>query len=511
MVELIYKNTINFIQNISKEKRKSIGQFFTPTSIARFMAKLAELKTESVKILDAGAGSGILTAALCQKCIEAKIVKDVYVDLYENNPDVFPILEQSMKAISSFMDQNGIGFKYRIINKNFIVDNSDFWHGIEARAEESLYDIVITNPPYKKIRKNDIESISMSDIVYGQPNIYFLFLAMSAKLLKENGQLISINPRSFTSGAYFKEFRKWFLNNVLITNIHLFDSREKVFKTEKILQETVIFKAIKTHQTHENLMITTSQDESFKNINCLTVSASTIIDYTSDNFYILIPTTYGDLQILELVRNWKYTLPDLHYRISTGKVVDFRATGFLSTDVSEDSVPLYWPCNFFDNKTTHPIDNKKCPQFILNTPKSKSLLINNDNYIFVKRFTAKEEARRIQCALCQKSDIKYKYIGVENHLNYITKINGTSSLDELYGLCTILNSTYMDKYYRILNGSTQVNATEMNSIPFPSLEIIRQIGSYSKTEKHLTVSFCDKMIYKFLIDKPNNYRDVAVI
>lgn len=90
------------------------------------------------------------------------------------------------------------------------MSNDDFWNGREEKLEDDLYDVIISNPPYKKIAKAEPESVVMDSVVHGQPNIYFLFMAMSVKLLKPNGEMIFITPRSFTSGLYFRKFREYF-------------------------------------------------------------------------------------------------------------------------------------------------------------------------------------------------------------------------------------------------------------------------------------------------------------
>jgi adenine-specific DNA-methyltransferase len=93
----------------------------------------------------------------------------------------------------------------------------------------------------------------MKQIVYGQPNLYFLFMAMSAKLIKEDGELIFIVPHSFSSGLYFSAFRKWFAKNMQFERVHLFVSRNSVFEKENILQETIILKAKKVKRFLENI------------------------------------------------------------------------------------------------------------------------------------------------------------------------------------------------------------------------------------------------------------------
>ena len=87
------------------------------------------------------------------------------------------------------------------------------------------YDYIISNPPYFKIPKSDKRALVAKELVYGQPNIYSLFMGIAAKLLKENGELIFITPRSFAAGNYFKAFRQSFFNDVSVSNIHILSQK----------------------------------------------------------------------------------------------------------------------------------------------------------------------------------------------------------------------------------------------------------------------------------------------
>ena len=61
---VIYDNTMSYLATVSKAERKKIGQFFTPAAIADYMANMPQYFGETVSILDPGAGSGILSAAI---------------------------------------------------------------------------------------------------------------------------------------------------------------------------------------------------------------------------------------------------------------------------------------------------------------------------------------------------------------------------------------------------------------------------------------------------------------
>lgn len=62
ILEWVSKRTDDFIAQMPKSLRKQYGQFFTSLTTARFMASLFTLpKKKELNILDAGAGSGILS------------------------------------------------------------------------------------------------------------------------------------------------------------------------------------------------------------------------------------------------------------------------------------------------------------------------------------------------------------------------------------------------------------------------------------------------------------------
>ena len=55
-------------------------------------------------------------------------------------------------------------------------------------------------------------------------------------------------------------------------------------------------------------------------------------------------------------------------------------------------------------------------------------------------------------------------------------LHGTLSEVEMTGLAALFNSVLIDRYFRAINGHTQVNASEIRTFPLPSLDIIQHIG-----------------------------------
>ena len=67
-------------------------------------------------------------------------------------------------------------------------------------------------------------------------------------------------------------------------------------------------------------------------------------------------------------------------------------------------------------------------------------------------------------------------VGLENHLNVIHRPRTGLSAEEATGIAAFLGSGPCDAWFRIASGSTQVNATEIRSLPFPPLAKLRAVG-----------------------------------
>ena len=103
-------------------------------------------------------------------------------------------------------------------------------------------------------------------------------------------------------------------------------------------------------------------------------------------------------------------------------------------------------------------------------------MVNNNNLVLLRRFSAKEEARRLVAAPLLKDKLPAEKIGIEHHLNYIYRLQDSLSEIETFGLSALLNSSLLDKYFRISNGNTQVSATELRAMPLPPLDILSRLG-----------------------------------
>lgn len=429
IIDYVIESTNKYIEQMPKEIRKKNGQFFTSKETALFMASLFDLSSFSkeISILDPGAGSGILTAALVQRIIDTDKIKTIKITCYETDGDILELLNKNLLWIR---DNSPLKIEYKIVKDNYITSQTlEYNNVLGVCTEPEKYDVIIGNPPYSKIGKTANEALFMPDICYGAPNLYFLFMEMASFNLIDNGELIFIVPRLWTSGAYFRKFREKFLREVVLRHTHLFVSRDKVFDKEAVLQETIIIKAKKESNKSKNITITTT-NANFDFDSKTVFEAPYDMVVSGEHKYVFLITDKEEADTIKKVNEWNDTLPTLGLKMKTGLTVDFRNREALRNDAEEKAVPLFYSQHIKDGKVIFPVGKEN--EYLLT--EQKGLLQENTNYLFVKRFTAKEEKRRLQCGIyLAKKFPTYKAISTQNKINFITGLQGLSDC-LVYGL-----------------------------------------------------------------------------
>ncbi len=356
------------------------------------------------------------------------------------------------------------------------------------------------NPPYFKINGDSAHAKLLPTVVCGQPNIYALFLTAACGHLKAQGKLVAITPRSFCSGLYFREFRRWFFQRMTLSRVHLFESRTETFKESNVLQESVITVSERLGQRLPRVEITRSFGRDFTgDLDAETLPSNVVIDDSSANMWVRIPESSADTEILRQVDAWPQRFSDLGLRISTGPVVAFRATKFLRKDADEPgTVPLYSVHNVRPFLTVWPLATNGKPTAFRLCAESRKFVLPTRNYVFLRRFSAKEERRRLTASCFFATHQRAPFIAVENHLNYVYHRARELTDDEVYGLAALFNSTMLDRYFRSISGNTQVNATEVRTMPLPDLEVVARIGRQVRQRDDLSLEAADAIVHREL-------------
>lgn len=493
MVEKI-RTTAN--NHLDKNNKIEYGQFMTPSSVSTFMASLfPESNYDKIYLLDPGSGVGSLTFAFINNAMNWKKVKEISIDAYEIDDIMIKYLQSNIENIENDVAFNTFSLKPKIIKEDFILSASEIIsnnYGLWAEKKEK-YTHCIMNPPYKKIACSSIHRKYLSNIGIETVNLYSGFVALSLELLNENGYLVAIIPRSFCNGTYYKPFRDYILKRSSIKQIHLFESRTNAFKDDKVLQENIIILLEKSGKQGD-VIISTSTDDRFTDLTSKEFDFNSIVNSTDNNLFIHIPTIKNNISY----QNSNYissTLDEIGIQVSTGPIVDYRLKKYLKKDYINGTIPLIYPAHFEKMTVIWPKENFKKYNAIINNEDTDKWFYPNDYYIVVRRFSSKEEKRRIVASVFDPHKFAgFDFVAFENHLN-VFHINKNGLPEDLaYGLAIYLNSKMFDDAFRLFSGHTQVNATDLRGMKYPNKETLIILGKKRKNYQNLTTEIIDDLL-----------------
>jgi adenine-specific DNA-methyltransferase len=407
---------------------------------------------------------------------------------FEVDPTIAAYLDQTVAACAAEARKARIDFKAEVVRRDFIAEAVEQLDGgLFGPGQRRGFSHAILNPPYKKLNSDSASRLALRRVGIETSNLYTAFLALAVQLLEPGGELVAITPRSFCNGPYFRPFRELLLSAVNLTRIHVFESRKAAFSDDEVLQENIIFHAVKG-ELQGAVVVSSSSGPDDDMIASRTVPFDKIVRPSDpERFIHVVPDELGQ-NVAERFHELTSSLADLEIGVSTGKVVDFRAREYLRPEPGPKTQPLIYPTHF-DNGAVHWPKKTKKPNALVVAPETRALWMPSGIYVLVKRFSSKEERRRIVAAIFDPSQVACEVVGFENHLN-VYHDEGHGLPEHLArGLAAFLNSTLVDTYFRQFNGHTQVNATDLRSLKYPSrtrlVKLGKAVGDGPRTQDEL--------------------------
>lgn len=297
-----------------------------------------------------------------------------------------------------------------------------------------------------------------------------------ATQLKRGATLAAITPRSFANGLYHEPFRRFFFDRVGIESLHVFESRSEIFANADVLQENIVFAGRRGHKpSRTRLSISYGPNKPSPRLR--DAPYSEIIHPADSHQFLRIPTSEDDTYIAETMASLPAMITDLSVNISTGRVVDFRAKEHLRQLPSAGTVPLIYPGHLRHYAVAWPsTKGSRKPNALQRSPATSKLLLPSETYVLVKRFSAKEERRRVVAAVIRPKDVPGDVVAIENHLNVYHNNRRGLHPDLAYGLVVYLNSSFVDRYVRQFSGHTQINAADQRHLRYPSRDQLSHVG-----------------------------------
>lgn len=394
----LHPRTQSYIESTTVNTRKDMGQYFTPQTVIHDL--LDELPTEvfetpGMDILDPSSGTGEFLLAGQERF---------------NNPNLEGWeLDSELVDISREILPDGTS----ILNTNSLY---------ETPTKE--YDVIIGNPPYYEMKLNEDIREEFGEVIYGRTNIYSLFIYKSLQMLKDGGYLAFVNPPSMNNGAYFKELRKYIVNNCSIEHLSVHTDTE-IFEDAS---QSVMYLVLKKGGTHDDYVFSK---------NGITIFSESV-EYLKSEF------------------DGKKTLSELGYKVRTGRLVWNKNKDKLRESPSSNTIPILWSKNIVDGdlQVGEEVHNK--PQYIDGYEASVGPAV------IVNRIVGQPGQGSIRAAYV---DDRMKFVG-ENHVNVITPVADSEQELTLLEVFKQLNSDKNVKIVQTITGNSQISKTELQEL-FP--------------------------------------------
>jgi adenine-specific DNA-methyltransferase len=464
--------------DVTSGRKAEFSQFFTPWPLARLMAGMFEQWDGPLHLLDAGAGSGALSAAWVEQlCKHSSRVGSAMITAFELDSALIPSLEATLLECEKACANRDIVLTWSVRNEDFIAAAV---RSIQTDCFTTTFgfpNTAILNPPYRKISSSSETRRLLRSVGIEATNLYAAFVSLVLHVLAPQSEVVAITPRSFCNGPYFRPFRKQLLRDSALRRIHLFERRDLAFSEDDVLQENLIIHAL-TDSTSGSVTVT--QGGELEGVAQVTRIAPfhEIVHPEDPDFFIHIAPEHDAHALAKRIVGLGATLKTLGIEVSTGRVVDFRARELVRTNPETNTVPLIYPQHLKRGFVDWPRTNTRKPNALYLGEKAADLVVPNETYVLVKRFSAKEETRRIVAAVYAPELLPpMSSLGIENHLNYF-HANGRGLASLLArGLMVFLNSSMVDSYFRQFSGHTQVNATDLRRLIYPSRAILEELGA----------------------------------
>ena len=494
MLSLAVRNTGKLIREKSKSDNVRLGRLFTKKDTAALMAgmlRLDEAKTVFT-VLDPGAGTGILTAAVIERiCKERPACREIFVTCYESDLLFVPMLEDNLERIRKKCRHDyDVKLFVTVYAENYLTESKNHYTVSFFDTVEDKYDVIICNPPTHLIEKGSEEALAVGGVTQLKLSAAFLFARLASKHLEEGGELVIMLPTTVASAAALAPFRREMAEALSLTAVHLFIGAQKNMRRAVPLKKNVIL-AYTAGEKPATVQITTSTDGG-KSLQRLTSPDYDFVVSTEDGA-LTLPKSEEDVRIVKYISAFPETLTTLGLKMSTGLIVDSKCEGLLFTEPIKGCVPLLRPSAMRNGQISFPQPVKH--QYI--APVNARLVQKNKNMVIIKRVPAKGDARFVNAAVYMAAQLPaYRYISTHNKINFIdTKDKNTEICPRLaFGLYALLNSTIYDRYISIVSKSKQINSKELRDLPLPPRNIIENMGMRLMAARQTTVAACDQIV-----------------
>ena len=453
--------------------RAELGAYYTPPALCERlldMATDAGVDWRSARVLDPACGGGAFLSPVARRMAEH--LKDCSAK---------NVLQDIQRRLRGFELDSFAAWMSQVF---LDVTLSDLYHKAGKRLQSVIrvcdsleqastgkgFDLVVGNPPYGRVSLSPEMREKFRRSLFGHANLYGIFTDLALRYTRPGGVIAYVTPTSFLAGEYFKALRGMLGREAPPVSIDFIEQRKGVFAG--VQQETLLAVYQRGGDAGPGRVhfISPCSNGSIK-----TIDAGPFILPDEPGQPWLMPRTAEQGALLRQVKGLPYRLSDYGYTVSTGPLVWNRHKSSLRKRHGKGCYPLVWAesvrrdgvFEFRAKKRNHKPYFKPAPK--------ESWVVTDFPCVLLQRTTAKEQIRRLIAAELPPAFIeKHGAVVIENHLNMIKPLNGAPRVSPAV-LAVLLNCEVVDQVFRCINGSVAVSAYELEALPLPSPEAMKDI------------------------------------
>jgi len=327
------------------------------------------------------------------------------------------------------------------------------------------FDIIIGNPPYKQIRKGTYpkERFPFSEgRDKGKQNLYKLFVEQSYNLCKSDGTATLIVQKSLMCDLSSAATRQLLLERTQLLHIIEFPERARTRDAQvfsSVTQGTCIYQFLKATPNGRPVKITVGNDtQTIANPQFTEIGIDTISTLWPD-LRCLPHIKEGDVAILQRISSNDAVRPLLHYAASIvqGDLnLNTHKNKFSKTRTPVRLMRGTHVSRFvirYDAATEYCVTDFR--RDLVNANQSETFLISQE-------VMNQQAARRLNFAITTKS---------ENRFLWGHSVNKTKLRNQAHSAAfmALLNSKFMDWFFRITSSNNHVQGYELEQLPIPAM------------------------------------------
>ncbi|MBQ2719723.1 MAG: hypothetical protein IJF73_06615 [Clostridia bacterium] len=478
MLALAIRHTNKLIRRTVAAEGIRLGRFFTTAAEAKELAAGLPLPVkEEVRLLDVGAGTGILTAAAVEALCRDGHVRRILLDAYECDGRLLPTLADILERVRRRAKHD---YDVRLVVR---IHGEDFMESARGLAEPSgdgeRYDIALLSPPTGMPAEDSPAARFCQRVLPRFTDLAFLFAEATAARLGEGGVMAAILPLSFADSVGAAPLRERLFARAPLFLLTL-DAGRRGNRPDKTM-----LAYFRYGEEPGALRVRVKRTEGFEELPPIPYPVAVF----SSECKVLLAKSKEDVALVRAMNSFPYRLSDFGLTVKTGLTIESRYRDCLRSDRRDGAVPLLQPAGLVGGQVRFPTPGKPTPYLV---PRIPSLREPNRTMVLVKRAPTKKDGRHLVTGVYLSGQLPYDAaISTDNKLNVIKAVEGEMEAALAIGLSALLSSHYYERYCSLTGALSHVNAAALLSLPLPERAILLSIGQRLSAARNYSLRAAD--------------------